>query len=45
VARCSQANYAQTELSLASSFNFDYLQALDPEYFIPSNTKRAHLWP
>lgn len=31
VARCSQSNYAQTELSLTSSLNFDYLESiLDP---------------
>jgi len=32
VARCSQSNYAQTQLSLASSLNMNYLQALDPGY-------------
>jgi hypothetical protein len=44
VARCSQSNYAQTELSLSSSFNFDYLPALG-EHFVPSNTGRSDLWP
>ncbi len=29
VAECSQSNYAQTILSLASSLNMDYLQSLD----------------
>jgi hypothetical protein len=32
IARCSQSNYAQTQLSLSSSLNMDYLQALNPEY-------------
>lgn len=32
VARCSQSNYAQTQLSLSSSLNLNYLQALDPGY-------------
>jgi len=31
-ARCSQSNYAQTQLSLASSLNMNYLQDLDPAY-------------
>jgi hypothetical protein len=44
VARCSQSNYAQTELSLASSFNMNYLTALG-EHFTPSNTDRSDLWP
>lgn len=32
VARCSQSNYVQTQLSLSSSLNMDYLQSLDPGY-------------
>jgi hypothetical protein len=44
VARCSQSNYAQTELSLASSFNFDYLPALG-DSFVSSSTDRSDLWP
>jgi len=40
VARCSQSNYAQTQLSLASSLNMDYLQALNPQYS-PENTSRV----
>jgi len=31
VARCSQSNYAQTRLSLASSLNMNYLDAFYPE--------------
>jgi hypothetical protein len=30
VARCSQSNYARTFLSLSSSLNMDYIQALSP---------------
>jgi hypothetical protein len=44
VARCSQSNYAQTELAMASVFNFDYLSALG-DNFISSNTDRSDLWP
>jgi hypothetical protein len=44
VADCSQSNYAQTELSLASSLNMDYLDALNPA-FVPGNTDRSPLWP
>lgn len=40
VARCSQSNYAQTRLSLASSLNMDYLSALG-EKFTPGNTTRV----
>ena len=32
VARCSQSNYAQTQLSLSSSLNMNYLQDIDPGY-------------
>jgi hypothetical protein len=31
-ARCSQSNYSQTQLSLASSLNMDYLHVLDDQY-------------
>ncbi len=44
VARCGQSNYAQTELSLTSSLNFDYLDALNAS-FAPGNTDRSPLWP
>jgi hypothetical protein len=42
VARCAQSNYAQSELSMASSLNFDYLERLGNE-FHPGNTRRAGL--
>lgn len=32
ITRCSQSNYAQTQLSLASSLNFDYLENIDARY-------------
>jgi hypothetical protein len=40
VARCSQSNYAQTQLSLASSLNMDFIENLD-EDFTPKQTRRA----
>jgi len=40
VARCSQSNYAQTQLSLASSLNMDYLENLGENY-VAGNTSRA----
>ena len=40
VARCSQSNYAQTRLSLASSLNMNYLQELGDRYE-PGNTTRV----
>jgi hypothetical protein len=43
VARCSQSNYAQTQLSLSSSSNMNYLQSIDPIYADPANTSRAAL--
>jgi hypothetical protein len=43
VARCSQSNYAQTQLSLSSSTNMNYLQSIDPIYADPSNNSRAAL--
>ena len=39
---CSQSNYAQTELSLASSLNSNYLDALDKR-FTAGNTSRVGL--
>ena len=44
IAYCSQSNYAQTELSLASSLNFNYLPDLSDD--IKSGaTDRSPLWP
>jgi hypothetical protein len=43
VANCSQSNYAQTQLSLASSLNMDYLQTLDEIYADPIVRSRAAL--
>lgn len=42
VARCSQSNYSQTQLSLASSLNMNYLDILDRDYS-PGNTNRVGL--
>ena len=44
VAQKSQSNYAQTELSLASSLNMDYLQSLRDD-FREDSTDRSMLWP
>ena len=44
IANCAQSNYAQTELSLASSLNFNYLDALG-DSFVQGNTDRSPLWP
>jgi hypothetical protein len=44
VARCSQSNYAQTELSLASTFNLNYLDELG-DGFVAGSTDRSGLWP
>lgn len=44
VADCSLANYAQTELSLASSLNLDYLDNLGDK-FTQGNDDRSPLWP
>ena len=41
VANCSQANYAQTELSMVSTLNMAYLDELIDE----SNPDRSQLWP
>jgi hypothetical protein len=43
IAESSQSNYAQTELSLASSLNMDYLQNLSDE-FVPESDDRSDLW-
>ena len=43
VATCSQSNYSKTDLSLASSLNFNYLDVLGDE-FTPENTDRSPLW-
>ncbi len=43
VARCSQSNYAQTELSLASTLNLNYLDALD-DGFVSGSADRSPLW-
>jgi len=40
VARCSQSNYAQTQLSLGSSLNFNYLETLSGLY-TPGHTTRV----
>ncbi|MEW6718690.1 MAG: sulfatase-like hydrolase/transferase [Chloroflexota bacterium] len=42
VARCSQSNYAQTLLSLASSLNLNYIEELD-ERFTSGNNSRVGL--
>ena len=39
VADCSQSNYAQTQLSLASSLNFDYLEALSDRFVTGSQDR------
>lgn len=44
VASMSQSNYAQTELSLASSLNMDYLQTLRPD-FVSGSDDRSMLRP
>lgn len=42
VADCSQSNYAQTQLSLSSSLNFNYIDALSDRY-IPGTDDRTGL--
>jgi hypothetical protein len=42
VARCAQSNYAQTQLSLGSSLNYNYLDTLDARYRA-GNTSRVGL--
>jgi hypothetical protein len=44
VARCSQSNYAQTELSLSSSLNYNYLDALGKDFTF-GKSDRSGLWP
>jgi hypothetical protein len=39
IARCSQSNYAQTQLSLSSSLNMNYLQDLVPGYSPDQKTR------
>jgi hypothetical protein len=41
VADCSQSNYAQTEMSLASSLNYDYLEKLDGQLVSGTNDRSA----
>jgi hypothetical protein len=43
VAKCSQSNYTRTELSLGSSLNMQYLQALN-DTFKPDSISRNVLW-
>jgi hypothetical protein len=43
VAECSQSNYTQTELSLSSTLNFNYLEALG-DNFISGSDDRSDLW-
>jgi hypothetical protein len=42
VAECSQSNYAQTQISLASSLNFDYIDSLS-DRFTPGSDDRTGL--
>jgi hypothetical protein len=42
VADCAQSNYAQTQLSLASSLNFNYIDALSNR-FVPGSDDRGGL--
>ncbi len=42
IAECSQSNYAQTQMSLASSLNFDYIDALS-DRFVPGSDDRTGL--
>lgn len=42
VAKCSQSNYSQTQLSLSSSLNMNYLQDIGKQ-FSPGNTSRVDL--
>jgi hypothetical protein len=44
VARCSQSNYAITELSLPSSLNFDYID-LEEQGLSEKSADRSSLWP
>jgi hypothetical protein len=42
IANCAQSNYAQTQISLASSLNFNYLDALSNR-FVPGSDDRTGL--
>jgi hypothetical protein len=42
VAECSQSNYAQTQMSLASSLNFNYIENLS-DRFVPGSDDRTGL--
>jgi len=42
IADCAQSNYAQTQLSLASSLNFNYIEALSSR-FVPGSDDRTGL--
>jgi hypothetical protein len=42
LAECSQSNYAQTQMSLASSLNFNYIDALS-DRFVPGSDDRTGL--
>jgi hypothetical protein len=41
VARCSQSNYAQSDLSLASSLNMSYLEDLGDDFQVGNRDKRG----
>ncbi len=43
VARCAHSNYMQTQLSLSSSLNMNYVQALDERFADPQNISRVGL--
>jgi hypothetical protein len=43
VAECAQSNYAQTKMSLTSSLNFNYLDALS-DHFVPGSTDRTGMY-
>ena len=42
IAECSQSNYAQTQMSLASSLNFNYIDSLS-DRFVPGSDDRTGL--
>ena len=42
IAECSQSNYAQTQMSLASSLNFNYIENLS-DRFVPGSDDRTGL--
>jgi hypothetical protein len=43
VADCAQSNYAQTKMSLTSSLNFNYLDALS-DHFVPGSNDRTGMY-